>query len=391
MRRAALVVLAACSPNYAVPDAQHHVDAPAGMHDAPVPIADALLDVPTGMPDAGIGPPDVPLSTDMGLYPDAPTASLFAWQSLQERFHRSDSTTCTGQVTVAVGDRAVCFVGVDDEVHCAGSIYTHDFGSHFTPIGQTGVDQIWLGMTVNSPTGNAICVHKRAGSVWCMGDGNSLGQFGNGTTSPSATFVQFGSATNLTRMGGDWNTRCAIDTAGKIFCSGYLASSSTPVQQPGTGHHSFAIANGGGSLAVDDPGVLRGANNSPCQVHADGLECLAPMVPMLSGTPGQVVDGGVTQTIGGPALGDPFACWLDPTGVARCTRSGTTTAVFTGAAPLLGLATNFYTDARCAVANDGALWCLGSNTHGELGTGNASPVTQDTMVAAPGSVKIDCH
>ena len=57
---------------------------------------------------------------------------------------------------------------------------------------------------------------------------------------------------------------------------------------------------------------------------------------------------------------------------------------------VLSIATSPYTDSICAVYEDGSLHCLGSNTNGELGTGNFMPVTTPTMVAPPGSVRVGC-
>jgi len=377
MRGVMVAVMAvACSPNDkapARPDAHRASDA---SHDSPA-AADAL---PDSMIDAHMFGSD--------LVPLAPTT--FAWQSLQEQF-RHGATTCTGQVTVAVGDRAVCYVGSDDDLHCAGAIYTHDYGSTFTALGQTGVDQILIGLTINSATGNSICVHKRAGSIWCMGDGNSLGQFGIGNKSPTATFAQFGSAaTTYTRFGGDWNTHCALDAQGHVWCAGNSVQSSTPVALAGSGHVSFWVDEQG-TVNLDSTSVLRASNWSPCTVQADGLHCNAASAQALSGSAGQVVDGGVNQPPGGMAMGDALVCWLDPAGAAHCGASGIQEVVFAAAPPILALATNFYTDARCAVGNDGSLWCIGSNTHGELGTGNTSPVTTETRVAPPGTVKVTCN
>jgi len=384
MRVVAMVMfVAACSPNYAVPDGPRRIDAPPGSHDAPPDMGgpgDALLDAP---PDSNVPPPP------SGILPDPASAAVFMWPSLQEHFHDS-GTPCTGQVTVAVGDRAVCFVGSDDDVHCAGAVYTHSWGPTFVPIGQTGVDQIVFSPTFNSATGNSMCIHKRAGTVWCMGDGNNLGQFGDGTTSPSATFVQFGTSTTLTRVGMDWNTRCVLDSVGNIDCAGYKVSSATPVRQPGTNHHSFWTA-GDGSLVVDDPTVFRQSNGSPCEVEADGVHCLAPMAQALSGPGGQIVDATLNQPPGGLAMGDMPVCWLEASGSARCAVSGIMATVFTSAPPLVAIATSFYSDSRCGVGNDGSLWCIGTNSHGELGTGTTSPVTTETRVAPPGMVKVTCN
>jgi len=361
MRAVALAALAACSPNTAVPDGGRHIDAPPGPVDAR---ADAI-------PDTDLPP---------GLLPDPPDPGTFMWPSLQEHFHR-DGMPCTGQVTLAVGDQVVCYVGSDDDVHCAGAVYTHAWGPMFTPIGQTGVDQIVISPTVGTATGNSMCVHERAGTVWCMGDGNSNGTFGDGTTSPSATFVQFGSSSSLAKMGSNMDVRCVLDTGGTIDCAGY-GLLSTPSPQTGPGHHSFWTRIDG-QLIVDDPMVFRQANGSRCVIQPVGATC-GELVQTANGVgpPGAVVDAFVSH--------GTRACWLEANGTGHCTDFDTTWQVFASAPPLVALAGNYYTDSRCAVGNDGSLWCIGTNMHGELGTGTTSPVLVETRVAPPGSVKLTC-
>lgn len=374
-----LVGVVACSPNDAVPDGGHHVDAPVSRDVAAI---DARADA---VPDTNQPPPPPPPT---GILPDVPGPGLFMWPSVQEHFH-VNGIPCTGQVTVAVGDRAVCFVGADDDVHCAGAVYTHDWGPTFTAIGVTGVDQIVITPTANSATGNSMCVHKRAGTVWCMGDGNGIGQFGDGTTSPSSTFVQFGSSTTLTRLGMDIDKRCVLDASGNIYCAGYSIGS-TPAKQPGTSHVSF-WNDSFGNVHIDDPAVFRETNGARCQIESDGVHCNDPSVPVVSGPAGAIVDATVSMPVGGLAMGSQYVCWLEPNGAASCQINGSVQAAFAGAPPLVAIAGNFYADARCAVASDASLWCIGTNMHGELGTGTTSPVTVETRVAPPGTVKLTCH
>ena len=66
------------------------------------------------------------------------------WQSLQTDFHGDERLAlhCVGQVTLAVGDRAICYEGADDRWCCAGTIYTVGFGTTFTIVGVDDVDQV---------------------------------------------------------------------------------------------------------------------------------------------------------------------------------------------------------------------------------------------------------
>lgn len=332
----------------------------------------------------------MPDAAAANLFPTPPTSARFMWPGVQEEFHRSDGSTCIGRVTAAVGDRAVCYVGADDEVHCAGAVYTRTFGSTFTPIGRTGVDQIVFTPTVNSATGNAMCIHELDGTAHCMGDYNSHGAFADGTTSPSDTFVPWSTLTTISRLDSNWETRCALAGAGEVYCAGFNVGAMAVRQDTDGGHRSVFIDRAG-QIVIDDPAVFRVANGSPCSIEADGLHCLAPGADMLSGTPGDVVDGTVSQPLDGPMPDAMPVCWLDSRGRVFCGVAGIKEQRFADAPPILALAGNFYTATRCAVANDGSLWCVGNNAYGELGTGTTAPVRVDTMVQPPGSVKIACE
>jgi hypothetical protein len=149
--------------------------------------ADAFEASSEGADDSGDGP----IASE--LLPVAPSASRFAWQSVQTEFLRS-GTPCTGRVAMSVSDHAVCYESASDQLVCAGFTYTTQYGSTFVPTGQSGVDQVILSATFNSETGNAMCIHNTRNQVLCFGDYNSWGQFGNGDTSASATWVPWGGA-----------------------------------------------------------------------------------------------------------------------------------------------------------------------------------------------------
>ena len=57
---------------------------------------------------------------------------------------------------------------------------------------------------------------------------------------------------------------------------------------------------------------------------------------------------------------------------------------------VLYLAGSFYSDSLCAIYKDGAVWCIGSNRNGKLGTGNNLDLSVETMVAPPGSAHVAC-
>jgi len=334
-----------------------------------------------GSSDAGV---DAPLP----LFPVAPSAGDFMWPSLQERFRRSDGTTCTGRIAIAVGDQAVCYAGPGGELRCAGAIYTHSYGSSFVATGETGVDEIAISPTFNAADGNNICIHKTDHTMACMGANTPTGTLGTGDTASIASFTAW-QVGDVVRMTGWSDTMCALDGTGQVWCAGY-GHTPTPATDGATGHY-FMFVDSFGMLNVDGTTVFRAADGTVCDVEADGLHCSAPMASMLSGTAGAVVDGAAIQPPGGPAMGDPPVCWLESSGEVRCGVSGISQQMFTAAGPILALAGSFYSDTLCAVANDGSLWCKGTNMHGELGTGSTTAVTTETQILPPGTFDLTCQ
>jgi len=267
------------------------------------------------------------------------------------------------------------------------------------------VDQIFIGPTFNQANGNTICTHQTDATAWCMGYNNTWGQFGNGTTGSSASFVQWG-LPNLVAMGtGTWDQFCVLDTAGNVYCAGNGFAPS-PVLEGGSGPHSSFWVTTFGSVLIDDTTVLRAVESrTECRISPSGLTCPGLSSPL--GPAGHVVMGGLIQGLpdgppGPPPPGrDPTcsmlmgaACWLTDEGIvqcATCTNTGLQTKSYFGNGTVLDLGLNAYGNNLCAVYGDGSLWCMGSNTNGMLGTGDANPRSSPTQVQPPGSVRTKCQ
>lgn len=307
------------------------------------------------------------------------------WQGVQEHF-KANGVDCHGQVTLAVSDHAVCYVGADDDVHCSGATYTRHYGN-FTNLGKPGVDQILLTSTYNSADGNSICVHERNHTIECFGANNDWGNFGNGTTLNANTWTAYGPGHAWKRMYSFAQATCALDDTNTAYCAGEANTNygSTPVVV-GTGSTIWMTSFG--EIHLDDPDVWRaGGASSYCTVQSGGLACTDPFT--TTGGAGHVVDGSVMScnSQGGP--GENPACNLDDAGNVHCSVAEITERQLT-ARPNLAFAGSLYTDTHCAVGNDGSLWCRSSNRWGELGSAVTSPY-HDTEVAPPGSVKVKCN
>jgi uncharacterized protein YjdB len=321
-----------------------------------------------------------------GLLPLPPSPAQFGWQSQQTSF-TSAGTSCGGRVTVAVSDHAVCYENAQDQLVCAGYTYQTNYGSTFVPAHVGQVDQVMLSPT-NGPAGNAACVHTVPGQVLCFGNDNSFGQFGDGQVGPTLNWTPWGQAGGYTHLAtGNWQQMCAQGAAG-VLCSG---SNFGPTPQPviaGAGALSLWV-NPEGTPIANDPQTFRASDGATdCTVTPGGLDCGGT----IFGTPGTVVSGGLVNQPGNPG---PTACWNDSSGNGWCATQAspggpiTTTASYPGVG-MLYVATNPGSSDVCAVLSNGSLWCFGSNTNGELGTGSTTPVANPTQVQPPGSVYIGC-
>jgi hypothetical protein len=266
-------------------------------------------------------------------------------------------------------------------LHCAGQIGDVLFGPSFTATNTPpSIDQVLISPTANSANGNSICIHSGPVGVWCMGNLNDSGQLGNGSISGSPAFMQWMAPAPISRLAtGTWDQICALDLMGEVWCSG-LNFGPIPMPQGPGGHQTLWVATSGAPMA-DDPTVLRAeAGRSECQVKQMlGLDCGFA----LFGMPGAVVDGTHMQ-LPPPTLARE--CWLTSTGSVQCTD-----ATRFGHGTVLALAAAPYTTDLCVVYADGSLWCLGSNSFGELGTGDSLPVSAERQVQPPGSVALGCQ
>jgi hypothetical protein len=300
---------------------------------------------------------------------------------------------CSSRIALGLGDQATCYRSAIGRMRCAGRIYTTTYGPTFVDAGVSDVDQIFIGPTFDQANGNAICIHRTDGTAGCMGYTNSHGEFGNGVTVPSSTFVPWGDATNLVALAtGTWDQFCAIDTEGSVSCSGYQFGT-TPIPQGRTGGHLGFWVTTYGVVELDDMSTLRASESrTECRITEQGLTCpaqqpLGPPGHIVAGAGMSRVPGSTPGTCGGLALGG--ACWLTDAGDVECASCGSRRTFFEPG-HVIALGVNFYGASLCAVYADGSLWCLGDNAQGMLGTGDSLPVQTATQVQPPGSVDVSC-
>lgn len=229
----------------------------------------------------------------------------------------------------------------------------------------------------------ASCAIDISNGVLCWG-GTGDGELGNGTFDSAATPVRVsGLGPHTASVTGGTFGMCAVSDAGDVYCWGYDGASpmrSIPTQILGLGAGVQAVAAGGAThtcALTSGGGVLCWGQNDYGQLGR--APTASSSIPLA--IPG--LDSGVVAL----AAGNIHTCALTSGGDVMCwggntdgqLGNGTTTDSPTPVlVPRRGVrftrlaAGNFHT---CALADSGAVFCWGSNGHGQLGNGSteASP------------------
>lgn len=234
------------------------------------------------------------------------------------------------------------------------------------------------------------CVVDSAHTVWCWG-ANNLGQLGNGTRVDSARPVQVPGLQDVLAITAGGDHSCALQDGGAILCwgagdlgqlgQGRFADSLEPVAVQGLTTAAVSVAAGRThTCAVTDDGKVRcwGSNASgqlsrpTTGVDAVASSRLPLLIPGLAGTM-VVLGAGRDHTCAARTQGTP-RCW--GANAQGQLGNGTAGAVAT-ALDVQGISGSVVALAggamhSCAILDTGAMFCWGSNTLGELGTGTAS-------------------
>jgi len=334
-------------------------------------------------------PPPPPTS----LFPVAPDASHRMWQGVQEAFVTGDGVSCAGAVTVGVGQSAVCYAAADGALRCAGALYGRSTTTSFDDVGLRDVQQVFL--SADGSAGTSVCA-LAGGRVSCLGDHNDYGQFGSGSTGDLGSFVA-GSASSLTHLAtGAWDQLCAPSDDGSVQCAGYSYGASFT----SAGSGSWVWVGTDGRAHLEDSTVWRAsADHTIARLGTRGLDCdsVTCRYGALDGQTG-LVDVVVKQRLpdGVKSSYPEEVCTLSTSGTVTCTHLNPTDGLpltdvrFAGKHVLL-LAASYAASSLCAVVDDGSLWCLGANEHGQLGTGDAAYQSTERMVVPAGGVRVDCH
>ncbi|MFM7718050.1 MAG: RCC1 domain-containing protein [Actinomycetota bacterium] len=255
-----------------------------------------------------------------------------------------------------------------------------------------------------SAGGYHTCAIAEDGRASCWGLGDS-GQLGDGATASSATPVAVAAPDGVTFIevaSGNAHT-CAIADDGSVWCWGVDLDGGDEADRNAVhGPERVALPDGMRVLSLD------GTYHDCAATQDGGAWCWG------RGTEGQLGDGAASDAVAPVAVATPdgvaFArivaggfhtCALDAEGAAWCwgqdlhgqLGDGATAAdrAVPGrvAAPetvrFVALSAGF--NHTCALDADGAAWCWGEGTSGQLGDGATDDASAPVAVAMPGGVR----
>lgn len=190
---------------------------------------------------------------------------------------------------------------------------------------------------------NHVCARDTAGAVWCFG-ANNLNQLGDNTTTQRNRAVQIITGAAAVDVGRD--TSCVRKTNDELWCWGVNTDGKL-----GDG----TLTNKPAPVMIGSAKQVAVGNFALCKLADGQVSCSGqPWRARLGG--GQTnSDGNVTM----PAM------------------------VLTGPAapPLSNVSEIAFAGAACARLVDGVVKCWTDNTHGQSGTGAASPFAQTVKLA----------
>ncbi len=292
------------------------------------------------------------------------------------------------------GGKGVAGSGGRDSVPDAGDGGRPNAGSG----GESGAPAI-EGVTLDAGGGH-VCA-TREGALYCWGSG-SRGKLGTGDTDDRHRPARVGKGSEWIRATSGSQHSCALDASGEVSCFGAndvgqlgvpgMPESLTPVQVTLPEAASFVIteANTTCALLVDERVFCWGENTEGQMGLSDGFPGENYFEPI------EVASLGASGTARYRAIdtGHGHVCGIRDSGALYCW--GRNTAEQLGLGPdafdqireptRVGDSTEWGfvqagQDSSCAIDTSGALYCWGTNTFANLGTGDRETYDVPTAIA----------
>ncbi len=317
-------------------------------------------------------------------------------------------------IGVAAGADHSCALLSGGTVECWGADHWGELGNGTTTASATPVPVSGLsGVIAISAGGESdnddahTCALLSGGSVECwgddnyeeLGDGNTAGDFGNGTFSISSTPVAVVGLTGATAIAVGGVHTCALLTGGTVDCwgdnfdgqlgDGTTTASATPVAVSGLSGAIAIAANGGHhTCALLTGGTVECWGNNDAGQLGNGTTTNSTTPVAVAGLTGvTAIAAGFEQTCA-VLSGGTVDCWGATSGDAgqAPTLDSATPVAVRGLRGVTAIAAGW--QQMCAVSG-GSVYCWGYNDAGQLGNGTTTSSATPVAVAAIASFPSD--
>ena len=288
--------------------------------------------------------------------------------------------------SVTAGDDLSCALDVNGKAFCWGA------GYGTTPVAVGGS----LAFKAITAGDDHVCGITTTGEAYCWGD-NSFGQLGNGSSASSSTPVEVSGGFTWTHLSAGYGYTCGITTGGVARCwgrnnFGQLGTGGGPSSTPAVVAGGMTWATISGSVqhtcgvTTAGQGFCWGRNENG-QI-GDGTEFNTRPTPtaVAGGLPFSTISAGGRHSCGLITSGAIY-CWGSNTvgqlGSGTIGGNATTPRAVRGGITFTGVATGF--DHSCGVAvgspAGGDAFCWGADYYGQLGTGSSTTTGNPSRVS----------
>ena len=308
--------------------------------------------------------------------------------------------------TISAGGGYTCAVTSAGAAQCWGLNNVGELGNGNTINQNTPgvVSGLTSGVVAVSAGPDYSCAVTNTGDAQCWGY-NGTGALGNGTSSgvPTTTPVAVsGLSSGVVAVSAGLDYTCAVTSAGAALCwgadsTGQLGDGNNRYTRPGTDTPVAVIGLTSGVVAIS-----AGAYHTCALTSAGGVWCWGAndlgqlgigVLSSYSTTP--VAVSGLSSGVVAISAGDGHTCAVTSAGGVWCWGSNSAGQLGTGTptyqslyysttpVAVIGLTSGVVAISAgeghtCAVTSVGAEWCWGSNVYGQLGNGSAG-----TIIYAP--------